>query len=155
MRAERSQRSWAEKPTLLYYNTRLLYVASIEIMPQGIRGVLADSVGNIVLMDEKPSQVHDSAEAILKSAIATIAYLCDHRPVESEVACICVASPGCSDTANRFNLLSTYQEDWSDIDLSGRLNRILAFRRFFATTSSWIWRVNAGAGRAGDATISC
>ena len=109
------------KPTLLYYNTRLLYVASIEIMPQGIRGVLADSVGNIVLMDEKPSQVHDSAEAILKSAIATIAYLCDHRPVESEVACICVASPGCSDTANRFNLLSTYQEDWSDIDLSGEI----------------------------------
>lgn len=109
------------KPMLLYYNSRLMYVVSAEIMPQGIRGALADFAGNIMVLEERPSNVEDSVEAILASVTELIRSLCDQRPVESEVACVCVASPGCTDSTTFFNLLSTYQEAWADVNLMEEL----------------------------------
>ncbi len=109
------------KPMLLYYNSRLMYVVSAEIMPQGIRGALADFAGNIMTLEERPSNVEDSVEGILSSVTELIRFLCEQRPVESEIACLCVASPGCTDSTTLFNLLATYQPEWADVDLAAEL----------------------------------
>jgi predicted NBD/HSP70 family sugar kinase len=106
------------KPALLYFNSRLMYVISIEIMPQGIRGALADFVGNILMLDEMPSNVMDSVDAIMTNVYTLISRLYEKRPFESEVACICAASPGCNEGTTFFNLISTYQEDWVNVDVA-------------------------------------
>lgn len=109
------------KPVLLYCNTHLLYVIVVEVMPQGIRAALADFAGEILCEAERPSKVRDSVGAILDEVYSIIQSLLDKRPQPREVACICIAQPGCTDQKNGFNLLSVYQQAWDDVNLGDKV----------------------------------
>lgn len=106
------------KPVMLYYNYNIMYVIGVEIMPQGIRGALADFQGNILADCAVPSEIKVSTQKTLDNLQYVIDHLINDAPSPDKVRCICIASPGSGRNATKFNLLSEYQQDWEDLDLT-------------------------------------
>ena len=106
------------KPVMLYYNYNIMYVIGVEIMPQGIRGALADFQGNILADCSALSEIKISTRKTLENLQYVIDHLINESPSPEKVRCICIASPGSGRNATKFNLLSEYQQDWEDLDLA-------------------------------------
>ena len=106
------------KPVMLYYNYNIMYVIGVEIMPQGIRGALADFQGNILADCSALSEIKISTRKTLDNLQYVIDHLINESPSPEKVRCICIASPGSGRNATKFNLLSEYQQDWEDLDLA-------------------------------------
>jgi|GEM_PF-215789 len=105
------------KPVLLYYNQNIMLVVGAEVMPQGIRGVLANMQGEILASEEMPSEIERGTQYTLENLMRVIDALVASASDPDSVKCMCIASPGCGKTASQFNLLSDYQSDWADVDL--------------------------------------
>lgn len=115
--------SIGRKPINLYYNYNIMYVIGVELMPQAIRGALADFQGNILADCASPSDVCVSREKTLENLCYVIDSLINEAPSKDKVRCICIASPGSGKNATKFNLLSEYQSEWEDMDIEQYLRQ--------------------------------
>lgn len=115
--------SIGRKPINLYYNYNIMYVIGVELMPQAIRGALADFQGNILADCSAPSDVRISSRKTLENLEYVIDGLINEAPSRDKVRCICIASPGSGKNATRFNLLSEYQAEWEGMDIQEQLRQ--------------------------------
>lgn len=113
--------SIGRKPINLYYNYNIMNVIGVEMMPQGIRGVLADFQGNILADCSAPSDVRISSRKTLENLENVIDTLINEASSKEKVRCICIASPGSGKNAAKFNLLSEYQAEWDGMDIPEQL----------------------------------
>lgn len=106
------------KPVMLYYNFNIMYVIGVEIMPQGIRGALADFSGTIMESFNMPSEIEKGSGHTLNNLFGMIDRLLAKADSADKVRCIAVAAPGSGENASRYSLMWDYQKDWGEIDLA-------------------------------------
>jgi len=107
------------KPVLLKYNSNLMYVLGIEIMPRGLRGAISDLSGNIISQHNVPSDIEKGTDAVLARLRELIEFLRDKKPEGGDITTAGIAVPGLTDKKIDFNLISTFIDEWNAVDVKG------------------------------------
>lgn len=109
--------SLGRKPKQLSYKGDLYYVMSVELMPQKVRGGMADLYGNILFREEKDIRIQNGVEEVLESLDTVIENLLTKKREEIELIAIAVGVPALTGQNDLNDLLSAYLPDWKDVDL--------------------------------------
>ncbi|HHW47755.1 MAG TPA: ROK family transcriptional regulator [Clostridiaceae bacterium] len=105
------------KPVLLKYNSNLMYVLGIEIMPRGLRGAISDLCGNVISQYNVPSDIEKGTNGVLVRLRELIEFLLEKKPEGGDVTTAGIAVPGLTDKKIDFNLISTFIDEWNAVDV--------------------------------------
>lgn len=109
--------SMGRKPIQLKYNASIMYVIGIEMMPQEIRGGIADLYGNIVARENKPLILEKGVKAVLEQLEEVLNKLIEKKAEGSRLAEIAIGVPALTGQEDLNDLFITYIPEWKDVDL--------------------------------------
>ncbi len=109
--------SMGRKPIQLKYNGSIMYVISIEMMPQAIRGGIADLYGNIIARENRPLFLTDGVQAVLDQLNEVIEKLSSRKEDDSRIAAIAIGIPALTGQEDLNDLFITYLPEWKEVDL--------------------------------------
>lgn len=109
--------SLGRKPIMLHFNSEILCVLGIEIMPQVLRGAISDLKGTVLKLLNVPSMIEQGAASVLSQLDQLINTLMDMCPDNSRVATAAIAFPALSTQYDENNLMSTFAPEWKEIDI--------------------------------------
>ncbi len=105
------------KPVMLHFNSEMLCVLGIEIMPQVLRGAISDLNGTVLKLLNVPSMIEQGAASVLSQLDQLINTLIGICPKNSRVATATIAFPALSAQYDENNLMSTFAPEWKEIDI--------------------------------------
>jgi len=109
--------SMGRKPIQLKYNASIMYVMGIEMMPNEIRGAIADLYGNTIAWETKPLSLENGVTAVLNQLDEVIDKLILQKAEGSKLAAIVIGVPALTGQEDLNDLFITYLPEWKDIDL--------------------------------------
>ena len=109
--------SLGRKPKQLSYKGDLYYVISVELMPQKVRGGIADLYGDILFWEERDIDVKNGVAEVLNRLDEVIDSLAAKKDDSVEIIAIAIGVPALTGQNDLNDLFSTYLPEWKNIDL--------------------------------------